>query len=246
MRATPVLKFSFVMYLHARVGWLTAGLLGCGVVVCFMTGPLLAQTVGLTQTVAAASSSATTTNDAARMAALQLEALIQLQTQQQATLKSLEETRQEIAAMLAVSLSNNLAQFSAMTETLASQRAADVKVIRNSNRLLLAVVVALCGWMIVSILVLNLSSIRVISRLTEVFSPSASLPGTEPQKQMRLSPGKEGQRQLGNALIQLQSRIQSLEQLANKSRLDAIPPASRSAATTPSTDGKTPTPSRAP
>ncbi|MCU0785422.1 MAG: hypothetical protein MUF81_15500 [Verrucomicrobia bacterium] len=220
-----------------------------------MTGPLLAQTVGLTQTVAAASPSATTTNDSARMVALQLEALIQLQTQQQATLKSLEETRQEIAAMLAVSLSNNLAQFSAMTETLTSQRAADVKVIRNSNRLLLAVVVALCGWMIVSILVLNLSSIRVISRLTEVFSPSASLPGTEAQafadaraaqKQMRLSPGKEGQRQFGNALIQLQSRIQSLEHLANKSRLDAIPPASRSAATTPSTDGKTPPPSRAP
>ena len=253
--ATPVLKFSpFVMHLHARVGRLTAGLLGCGVVVCFMIGPLRAQTVELTQTVAGASSSSTTTNDSARIAALQLEALIQLQAQQQATLKSLEETRQEIAAMLTVSLSNNMANFSAMTDTLARQRAADAKVIRNSNRVLLAVVVGLCGWMILSILFLNLGSIRAVNRLTEVFSTAASLPGTEAQsfadaraaqKQMLLFPGEEGQRQLGSALIQLHSRIQSLEYLANKSRQDAIPPASRSAATMSSADGKIPVPSPA-
>ena len=180
--------------------------------------------------------------------------MIQLQAQQQATLKSLEKTRQDIAAMLAVSLSNNMAHFSAMTESLALQRAADVKVIRNSNRVLLAIVVGLCSWMILSILFLNLASIRAVNRLTAVFSTSAGLPGTEAQalidarashKQMLLFPGEEGQRQLGNALIQLQSRIQSLEYLAQKSRLEAASPANRPAETTPSTEGKTPAPSPA-
>jgi len=223
--------------------------------VCFITGPLAAQTVEPTEAVAAASSSGTTTNSTARVAELLLEVLIQIQGQQQATLKSLEEIRQETAAVLAVSLSNNMANFSAMTETLARQRAADAKGIRNSNRVLLGVVVGLCSWMILIILFLNLGSIRAIKRLTEVFSTSASLPGTEAQaladaradqKQMLLFPGEEGQRQLGNALMQLQSRIQSLEHLSSKSRVEVIPPASGFVAPTPTPDGIIPAPSPAP
>jgi len=223
-----------------------------------MTGPLVAETVEPTEAVEAveaASSSVVTTNSSARVAQLLLEVLTQIQEQQQATFKSLEEIRQETAAALAVSLSNNVANFGAMTETLARQRAADVKGLRNANRVLLGVVVGLCAWMILIILFLNLGSIRAIKRLTEVFATSASLPGTEAQtladaradrRQMLLFPGEEGQRQLGNALIQLQSRIQSLEYLSQKSRQGAMPPASGSVAPTPSTDGVIPAPSPAP
>lgn len=221
--------------------------------VCLLTGTLRAVD-SPASTVAPANSSVAPTNDAVRIAALQLEALIQLQAQQQATLKALEQTRQDVATSLAVSLSNNMAHFTAMTETLALQRAADVKIIRNSNRLLMAIVVGLCGWMILSIMFLNLASIRAVNRLTAVFSTNAGLPGSEAQaladaraahRQMLLFPGEEGQRQLGNALIQLQSRIQSLEHLANKTRADANPPASRPAASTPTPAGKMPSPAPA-
>ena len=168
--------------------------------------------------------------------ALQLETLVQLQAQQRATIEALEQTRKDVAASLALNQSNNLAQLATMTESLSRERAQAVTLIRNSNKILLALIVGFSAWMLLSILFLNLVSIRAINRLTMVFSTSAMLPGTEAQaladaraasKQLLLFPGEEGQRQLGNAVLQLQSRIQSLEQSVSKSHAAPAPSASR-------------------
>src|SRR5882672_9097290 len=51
--------------------------------------------------------------------AAQLQAMVQLQAQQEATLKALELTRSEIANSLAGSLSNNMVHLNAMSEMLA-------------------------------------------------------------------------------------------------------------------------------
>jgi hypothetical protein len=152
--------------------------------------------------------------------AAQLEAIVQLQAQQEATLKALEVTRDEIARSLSAGVSNNMAHLNAMTELLAQQRAQDMKILRDSNRLVLAIVVGLAGLLLLSILFLNFTSIRAINRLATVFQASALLPPsdgpTNASRQLLLFPGEEGQRQLGSALMQLQSRIQALEHLAGR------------------------------
>jgi len=153
--------------------------------------------------------------------AAQLQAMVQLQAQQEATLRALELTRSEIANSLAASLSNNMIHLNAMSELLAQQRAQDMKTLRDSNRLVLAIVVGLSGLLLLSILFLNVTSIRSINRLATVFQASTLLPPPEGStistRQMLLFPGEEGQRQLGSALMQLQSRIQALEHIATRS-----------------------------
>jgi len=163
--------------------------------------------------------------------AAQLQAMVQLQAQQEATLKSLELTRTEIANSLAASFSNNMTHLNAMSEMLAEQRAQDMKVLRDSNRLVLAIVVGLSGLLLLSILILNVTSIRSINRLATVFQASTLLPPPEGSttaatRQLLLFPGEEGQRQLGSALMQLQTRIQALEHVATKAqqRSDASRP----------------------
>jgi hypothetical protein len=183
---------------------------------------------------AAAQSEVSTNNPAASnevsaVTAAQLQALVQLQTQQEATLKALELTRTEIAGTLASSISNNVVHLKAMSDMLVLQRAQDMKVLRDSNRLVLAIVVGLSGLLLLSILFLNLTSIRAINRLATVFQASTLLPppegmGAHVSRQMLLFPGEEGQRQLGSAMIQLQSRIQALEHLATKPTVRSGPP----------------------
>lgn len=194
---------------------------------------LLCASSAFAQTETPATASASNTNEAALIAAAQLESLRQLQAQQEATLKSLEITRADIASSLATSLSNNMVQLKAMTDVLTLQRAQDMKVIRDSNRLVLAVVVGLTGLLLLSIIFLNVTSIRAINRLTTVFSANSFLPPTDEslsleakarQKQLLLFPGEEGQRQLGSALIQLQTRIQALESLSTKPRATETAP----------------------
>lgn len=153
--------------------------------------------------------------------AAQLQAIVQVQAQQEATLKALELTRSEIAIALAATLSNNVAHLNAMSELLAQQRAQDMKTLRDSNRTVLAILVGLTGLLLLSILFLNVTSVRAMNRLATVFQASALLPppegGAVGTRQLLLFPGEEGQRQLGSALVQLQSRIQALEHLSAKS-----------------------------
>jgi len=170
-----------------------------------------------------------TSEEVSAATAAQLQAMVQLQVQQEATLKALELTRSEIATSLATSLSNNMVHLNAMSEMLATQRAQDMKLLRDSNRLVLAIVVGISGLLLLSIIFLNVTSIRSINRLATVFQASAFLPPAEgstgpASRQLLLFPGEEGQRQLGSALIQLQSRIQALEQVATKPRAEASQP----------------------
>jgi len=141
-------------------------------------------------------------------------------------LTALELTRREIAASLAQNVSNSIAHLNAMSELLANQRAQDLKIIHDANRFVLAVVIGLSGLLLLCILLLTVSSIRAIHRLASVFSTMFCLPSSfaaQPlassranSEQMLLFSGTEGQRQLGSAVLQLQSRIQALEQAALK------------------------------
>ncbi|MSU58265.1 MAG: hypothetical protein EXS35_08805 [Pedosphaera sp.] len=160
-----------------------------------------------------------------RLASAQLQVLAALQSQQIATLKELEQARKDIARSLAETGSNNAANLAAITELMTNQRKQDLKIVRDTFRTGLAIVVGLSGLLLVSILFLNLTSIRAINRMTTMFSASALLPGSEAQsvadqreaeRQLLLFPGEQGQRQLGNALVQLHSRIEDLERLTTK------------------------------
>jgi len=196
--------------------------------------PLRAQSE--TNSVASSTNSPATSEEVSAATAAQLQAMVQLQTQQEATLRALELTRSEIANSLAASLSNNMVHLNAMSEMLAQQRAQDMKLLRDSNRLVLAIVVGLSGLLLLSILFLNVTSIRSINRLATVFQASALLPppegGINPaSRQLLLFPGEEGQRQLGSALMQLQTRIQALEHVAVKTQQRGESPRSGEAAT---------------
>ncbi|TAK94096.1 MAG: hypothetical protein EPO07_17240 [Verrucomicrobia bacterium] len=167
----------------------------------------------------------------ARLTAAQLKALTELQAQQISTLKELEQARRDLAASIAESTSNNASNLAAISEMMTQQRQADLKIVRDAHRLGLAIVVGLSGLLLLSILILNLTSIRAVNRMTAMFSASSLLPGGEAQaiadareasRQLLLFPGEQGQRQLGNALMQLHSRIEGLEKLATK--LHSEPP----------------------
>jgi len=241
------------MSIHLRIRSLALGLLGCVAVICLSITPATARTDAPAQ-IAPPEISASSSNDIARIAVLQLETLAQLQAQQRAMLEALEQTRMDVASSLALSASNNIAQFAAITESLSQQRAQDLRIVRNSNRLLLAIIVGFSAWLLLSILFLNLASVRALNRLTQVFSTSALLPGTEAQaladaratsKQLLLFPGAEGQRQLGNAVMQLQSRIQEIEQSVRKARSAPPPPANPPPPPTTPTAADFPSPSPA-
>lgn len=174
------------------------------------------------------------TEELSRLVAAQLQALTELQAQQLATLKELELARKDIAASIAESASNNAANLAAVSEMMARQRQQDLKLVRDAHRLGLAIVVGLSGLLLLSILILNLTSLRAINRMTAMFSASALLPGSEAQaiaderettRQLLLFPGEVGQRQLGSALLQLHSRIEDLERLAGRLRGEASPKA---------------------
>lgn len=180
--------------------------------------------------------------DLAKVIAAQMQALTDLQAQQQATLKELEQARREIAASLAENSSNNAAQLVAITEMMTVQRKQDLSMVNSSYRIGLAIVIGMTGLLLLSILVLNLTSIRAINRMTTMFSATSLMPGSEAQaladareasKQLLLFPGEQGQRQIANALVQLQSRIQGLEHLAGKMRTDSHHHESGGAPTTP-------------
>lgn len=217
---------------------------------CLLTNYLPAQTNDADASAPALKALTNVNEELTRLSALQLQTLAELQAQQQATLKALEQSRLEIAAALTQSFSNNVAHLGAVTEMLAVQRSQDLKAARDTHRVELAILVGLSGLLLLSILTLNVTSIRAINRMTAMFSASSlMMPGSEAEaladareasRQLVLFPGEQGQRQLGNAMVQLQSRIQSLEHLASKMRSDSHRPAAGGAATTPSGQGEIP------
>lgn len=209
------------MSLHLRIGTSAAGALASLLILCLPARSTSAQTNAVENL----------TNQTAAATAALLEGMIQLQAQQKATLQELELARHEIASSLTSSFSNNMAHLNAMSEMLARQRALDMKILRDSNRLVLAILVGLIGLLLLSIIFLNVTSIRALNRLATVFQASAlvattgeGLP-TDASRQLLLLPGEEGQRQLGSALLQLQTRVQTLEHDVVKSHGSAAPPA---------------------
>jgi len=205
--------------------------------VCLLAGSLRAQSDNATNT-PSLTTSTSANQELSSLSTLQLQALTVFQSQMQAMVKSLETNRLEIANMLAQNSSNNLAQISAIADMMAGQRSQDLKAVRDEHRIGMAIVVALAGLLVLSILFLNMTAIKAINRMTAMFSASSLVPGSEAQaladareaelhnqRQLVLFPGEQGQRQLGNAVVQLQSRIQHLEVLANRLRPDARPAA---------------------
>jgi hypothetical protein len=213
-------------------------------VFCLLTGSVPAQTNDADASAAALKALTNVNEELTRLSTIQLQTLAELQAQQQATLKALEQSRLEIAAALTQSFSNNVAHLTAVTEMLAVQRSQDLKAVRDTHRVELAILVGLSGLLLLSILVLNVTSIRAINRMTAMFSASSlMMPGSEAEaladareasRQLVLFPGEQGQRQLGNAMVQLQSRIQSLEHLASKMQADSQRPATGGSAAAPS------------
>lgn len=165
---------------------------------------------------------ASVTNQAIALVTAQLEAIAQLQAQQESILRALEQSRREIAESLAAAASSNVVYLNAMSARLDQQRAQDLKALSESYRRVLAVLAAVTGFLLVCIVFLNFTSIRAVNRLTDTFESAALLPMSAlPQARTRQLPpalGAKGQPQLGNALNQLQDRIQALEDIANKSR----------------------------
>ncbi len=211
------------MRFQLRITRVAKGVATCCLWLLLATQPVPAQTEPAAPQTVPATNAAPAGEEVSAVTAAQLETLVQLQSQQEAMLKALELTRTEISTTLASSLSNNVIHLNAMSEMLARQRAQDMKILRDSNRLVLAIVVGLSGLLLLSILFLNVTSIRAINRLATVFQASTLLPPGEgssaaASRQLLLFPGEEGQRQLGSALIQLQTRIQVLERVAIKSQ----------------------------
>jgi hypothetical protein len=230
------------MALHKRIGSAVSGFWPWLAIFCLLTGSLRALSNDADTSAPVIKASTNATDELARISALQLQTLAELQAQQQATLKELEQARREIAASLAENSSNNAAQLLAITEMMMVQRKQDLKVVNTSYRIGLAIVVGMTGLLLLSILILNLTSIKAINRMTTMFSATSLMPGSEAQaladareasKQLLLFPGEQGQRQLANALVQLQSRIQGLEHLAGKLRSEAHPTESGAASPPP-------------
>jgi len=221
-----------------RSGCVPSGWLFWVAIVCLLAGPLRAQTNDTTATTPITVST-NATDAASQMSTLQLQALADFQTQMQAMMKSMENNRLEIANMLSQNSSNNVAQLATMAEMMSEQRSQDLTIVRNEHRIGMAIVVGLAGLLLLSIVFLNLTAIKAINRMTTMFSATSLMPGSEAQaladaheaeklakRQLVLFPGEQGQRQLGNAVVQLQSRIAQLEHLASRIRPDARPAAS--------------------
>lgn len=194
------------------------------------------------------------TDELTKAMAAQLQAFAELQARQQAALEELKRAQQELNATLAANSSNHAAQLVAVSALIDSHRAQDLSAVRHAQRVALAIVIGLVGVLLVSILFLSLTSIRAINRLTTILSTTAALPGTNPQtlaeareaqRQLLLFPGERGPHELGSALVQLHSRIQSLENLTGRLRAESKPADAGASGANPPKTGNLPTASPA-
>ncbi len=138
-------------------------------------------------------------------------ALEQLRSQQNETLRAIEQTRTEMAAVWSRGVDSTLARLDTLNETLSAQRAQDLEFMRASNRRILAMVVGLTGLLFACMLVVALLSTRAVNRLTVVLSSSAlgRLPLETPPPAALLT--ESGAVQLQSALERLERRIAELE-----------------------------------
>ena len=244
-----------MMNFHRGIGSRASGLLPWVLGFCLLVPMVRAQSNDLDRTAAPLQSSTNATDESASVIAGQMQILAELQTQQQSALEELQQARKEIAASLAQISSNNAAQLAAVSEMIVIQRKQDLKAVRDSQRVSLAIVVGMSGLLVLSILILNLTSLRALNRMTAMVSASVALSESEAQaladaratqkKQLLLFPGEPGPPQLGTALLQLQSRIQSLEHLAGKGHSAPPSPDSVSSGTKPAKAGEIPATSAA-
>ena len=101
---------------HARIGLFSAGNVACLCLWCLLVRP------GWSQTNFPATPPDPALESAIRYWESQLTGLEQLQAQQAATLKNIEEGQQQIARALTQSVDNTVARLDAMDEALAAQR----------------------------------------------------------------------------------------------------------------------------
>jgi len=217
------------MTLHRRVRSFVVGLGAWLLTFALLEHSLSAESNSETNT------TASLTNEVIALATAQMEALAQLQAQQESMLRALEQSRREIADSVATLASNNLVHLGDMSAMLDEQRAQDLKALRDSYRVVLAVLAAFTGLLLVCVLFLNFTSIRAVNRLTDAFQSSALLPVTAlPRagaRQLPPAPGEPGQPQLSSALAHLQRRIQALENGALKSQPAHVQHAGKASAT---------------
>jgi len=204
------------MGLHLRISSCVSGL-----GVWLLTLGLLARP-GLAETSSETNTASNATNQLSALVAAQMETLVRLQAQQASTLQMLQQSRLEMAAALAAVSSNNMAHLNTMSEMLAQQRAQDATILRNSSRVVLAVLVGITGFLVVSIIFLNVTSTRAINQLVKMLQtttlvPTNALPSHNP-RQLLLLPEEKGQMPLNAALAQLKQQIQAIEQVAQKSQ----------------------------
>lgn len=243
------------MCFHRSIGSIAArrllALLGCCLLAFTAPGQSNEADLAVPSTPAATNAA----DEALKVMAVQMQILTELQTQQQAALKDLQQARREIAASLVEISSNNVAQLAAVSEMIVVQRKQDLKAVRDAQRIGLAIVVGMSGLLVLSILVLNLTSIRAINRMTMMLSTSAFLPASEAQaladvraaqkRQLSLFPGEPPESPLGDSLLQLQNRIQDLERLAGKGHPVTQPPDFKASGATPAKAGDIPATSAA-
>lgn len=223
---------------HLRIGSFVSGIGACLVVFCLLAHSAPAESLAETN------ATANPTNQAAAILAAQLKLLEQLQAQQASTLEMFQQSRLENAASLATLTSNNLVHLNAMSEMLAGQRAQDMRVLRNSTRVVLAVLAGLTGLLLVSILFLNMTSTRAINQLVKMLQsttlvPTNALPPHNP-RQLLLLPEEKGQPPLSAALAQLNQRIQAIEQVALKSQPAGVQQTVEALASQKASSGKVP------
>lgn len=239
------------MYRHRGIGSVASGLLPWMLGFCLLTANARAQSNDIIQIAPTTQSLTNADDESAKAIAAQMQILAELQMQQQAALKELQQAREEIAASLADISSNNVAQLAAVSEMIVVQRKQDLKAVRDSQRIGLAIVVGMSGLLVLSILILNMTSLRALNRMTTMLSGSVALSEAEARaladirasqkKQLLLFPGEQkSPPQLDNALLQLQQRIQSLEHLAGKERSVAQSPDSISSGNTSAKAGEIP------
>ncbi len=203
---------------HARIGLLSAGNVVCLCLCCLLVQP------GWSQTNSPATPPDPALESAIRYWQSQLTKLEQLQAQQAAALKNIEDGQQQIARALTQSMDNTVARLDAMNDALEAQRERSLEFIRDSNHLMLKVVAGLAGLLFLGILFMALVSSRALNRLSAVVLASPlmhPLPqphalADEPAEARLLTsdPAEPREIQLQNAFKRLESRIAELESLA--------------------------------
>src|SRR6266550_8445434 len=195
---------------HARIGLFSAGNVACLCLWCLLVRP------GWSQTNSLATPPDPALESAIRYWESQLTKLEQLQTQQAATLKSIEEGQQQIARAVTQGVDDTVARLDAMNEALAAQRERSLEFIRDSNHLMLKVVAGLAGLLFLGILFMALVSSRALNRLSAVVLAS---PWMHPLPQSRALADESAEARLLTSTsppadsreIQLQSAVQRLE-----------------------------------